>query len=147
MMFEPLSGRREVKVTERRAGNGFAQCVRDLAEMHYPGAEKIVLAMDNLNTHTLASLHATFKPEAALRLAQRLEIHNAPKHGSWLNMAEVEIGAMSRQCLGRGIPSLEEMVNEVKSRVAQRNSTKTTVRWQFATADARIKLQHLYPRV
>ena len=103
--------------------------------------------MDNLNTHSLASLYAAFKPEVALRLAQRFEIHYTPKHGSWLNMAELEIGAMSRQCLGRRIPSLEEMVNEVKSWVAERNKIKTTVHWQFTTADARIKLQHLYPRI
>jgi hypothetical protein len=147
MMFEPLSGRREVKVTERRTGNDFAYCLQDLADTHYPGAEKIVLVMDNLNTHTLASLYATFEPETALRLAQRFEIHHTPKHGSWLNMAELEIGVMSRQCLGRRIPSLEEMAHEVKSWVTQRNNHKTTVHWQFTTADARIKLRHLYPKI
>jgi hypothetical protein len=146
MMFEPLSGRREVKVSERRTGHDFAYCLRDLAETHYPGAEKIVLMMDNLNTHTLASLYATFEPETALRLAQRFEIHHTPTHGSWLNMAELEIGVMSRQCLGRRIPSLEEMKGEVQSWVAQRNTQKTTVHWQFTTADARIKLRHLYPK-
>ena len=147
MMFEPLKGRREVKVTQRRTGNDFADCLRDLAETQYPNAEKIVLVMDNLNTHTLASLYAAFDPEAALRLAQRFEIHYTPKHGSWLNMAELEIGVMSRQCLGRRIPSIEKMSAEVKSWVTQRNNQKTTVHWQFTTADARIKLQHLYPRI
>jgi len=146
MMFEPLVGRREVKVTERRTGNDFAFCLRDLAETQYPDAEKIVLVMDNLNTHSLASLYATFEPEVALRLARRFEIHHTPKHGSWLNMAELEIGVMSRQCLGRRIPSIEEMKDEVQSWVAQRNKQKTTVHWQFTTADARIKLRHLYPK-
>jgi len=147
MMFEPLAHRREVKVTERRTAKDFAQCLRDLAETQYPDAEKIVLVMDNLNTHSPASLYATFEPEQALRLAQRFEIHYTPKHGSWLNMAELEIGVMSRQCLGQRIPSIEKMTDEVKSWVTQRNSEKATVRWQFTTADARIKLQHLYPRV
>jgi len=147
MMFEPLKGRREVKVTEQRTGKDFARCLKDLAEIQYPDAEKIVRVMDNLNTHSLASLYATFEPEVALRLAPRFEIHHTPTHGSWLNMAELEIGVMSRQCLGRRIPSIEEMTNEVKSWVTQRNNSKTTVHWQFTTADARIKLQHLYPRI
>jgi len=147
MTFEPLKGRREVKAAEQRTGKDFAHCLKDLAEIQYPDAEKIVLVMDNLNTHCLASLYATYEPEVALRLAQRFEIHYTPKHGSWLNMAELEIGVMSRQCLGRRIPSLEEMANEVKSWVAERNKIKTTVHWQFTTADARIKLQHLYPRI
>jgi hypothetical protein len=97
MMFEPLKGRREVAVTERRTGNDFAHCLRELAETHYRDAEKIIVVMDNLNTHSPASLYATFEPEVALRLAQRFEIHYTPKHGSWLNMAELEIGVMSRQ--------------------------------------------------
>ena len=147
MMFEPLKGRREVKVTERRTGEDLARCLRDLAETQYPDAEKIVLVMDNLNTHSLSSLYAAFEPLAALRLAQRFEIHHTPKHGSWLNMAELEIGVLSRQCLGRRIPSIEEMSAEVQSWVIQRNNHKTTVHWQFTTADARIKLQHLYPRI
>ena len=103
--------------------------------------------MDNLNTHSLASLYATFAPEEALRLAQRFEIHYTPKHGSWLNMAETEIGVMSRQCLKQRIPSIEKMKNEVQSWVTQRNSEQTTVHWHFTTADARIKLKHLYPKI
>ena len=147
MMFEPLSPWREVKVTQRRTAQDFAQCLRDLAEIYYPDAEKIIVIMDNLNTHSLVSLYATFEPEAALRLAQRFEIHYTPKHGSWLNMAELEISVMSRQCLGQRIPSIEKMAAEVQAWVAQRNSEKATVRWQFTTADARIKLQHLYPTI
>ena len=114
--------------------------------MQYPDAEKIVLVMDNLNTHTLASLYAAYEPEAALRLAQRFEIHFTPKHGSWLNMAELEIGVMSRQCLKRRIATIEKMAGEVKAWVAERNNQRTTVHWQFTTADARIKLRHLYPK-
>jgi len=146
MMFEPLAGRREVKATERRTGNDFAHCLRGLAETQYPDAEKIILLMGNLNTHSLASLYAAFEPETALRLARRFEIHYTPKHGSWLNMAELEISAMSRQCLARRIPTIEKMASEVQAWVTQRNNHKSTVHWQFTTADARIKLQHLYPR-
>jgi hypothetical protein len=147
MMFEPLKGRRQVKVTERRTGNDFAHCLQDLAEKQYPDAEKIILVMDNLNTHSPASLYAAFEPDVALLLAGRFEIHYTPKHGSWVNMAELEIGVMSRQCLGRRISSLEKMKDEVQSWAAQRNNNKTTVHWQFKTADARIKLRHLYPKI
>jgi hypothetical protein len=145
MMSEPLSGRREVTVTERRAQKDFARCLQYLAEEQYPDAEKIIAVMDNLNTHSPASLYAAFEPEAALRLARRFEIHYTPKHGSWLNMAELEIGVMSRQCLGRRLPTIEKMANEVQAWVTERNNHKTTVHWQFATADARIKLRRLYP--
>jgi hypothetical protein len=147
MMFEPLAGRREVKVTETRTKKDFAHCLEELAEKHYPNAEKIVLVMDNLNTHTLASLYETFPPEKARSLARRFEVHYTPKHASWLNMAEIEIGVMSRQCLNRRIPDMEKMKSEVEAWAAARNSLKSTVRWQFTTADARIKLQHLYPRI
>jgi hypothetical protein len=118
-----------------------------LAETHYPEAEKIILVMDNLNTHTLASLYAAFEPETARRLHERFEVHHTAKHGSWLNIAELEIGIMSRQCLDQRIPTLEKMASEVQAWAALRNSHKSTVRWQFTTADARIKLQHLYPRI
>jgi hypothetical protein len=147
MMFEPLARRREVTVTERRTAQDFAHCLRDLAETQYPDAEKIILVMDNLNTHSLSSLYAAFEPETARRLCERFEIHYTPKHGSWLNMAELEIGVMSRQCLGRRIATIEKMADEVQSWVAQRNKEKSTVRWQFTTADARIKLRHLYPHI
>ena len=103
--------------------------------------------MDNLNTHTLSSLYASYEPESALRLAQRFEIHFTPKHGSWLNMAELEIGAMSRQCLKRRIATIEKMAGEVQAWVTERNSQRTAVHWQFTAADARIKLRHLYPKL
>ena len=147
MMFEPLAGRREVMVTERRTMTDFACCLQYLAEERYPDAEKIIVVMDNLNTHSLASLYAAFEPVTAFRLAQRFEIHYTPKHGSWLNMAELEIGVMSRQCLKRRIPTMEKMASEVQAWVTERNNHKTTVHWQFTTADARInKLRHLYPK-
>ena len=147
MMFEPLAHRREVAVTERRTAQDFARCLRDLADVQYPGADKIVMVMDNLNTHRLSSLYATFEAEEARRLCERFEIHYTPKHGSWLNMAELEISVMSRQCLKRRIASLDTMAGEVQAWVAQRNREKKTVHWQFTTDDARIKLRHLYPRI
>jgi hypothetical protein len=146
MMFEPHVGQRAAMVTERRTAQDFAHCLYDLSETQYPHAQKIVLVMDNLNTHSLASLYAAYEPELARRLSGRFEIHYTPRHGSWLNMAELEIGVLSRQCLGRRIPTIEEMANEVQAWVAQRNNNKTAVNWQFTTADARIKLKHLYPR-
>jgi hypothetical protein len=145
MMFEPLAAQREVAVTERRTQKDCADCLQYLAEERYPDAVKIVMVMDNVNTHSPASLYAAFEPETALRLAQRFEIHYTPKHGSWLNMAELEIGVMSRQCLGRRIATIEKMTREVQTWVTERNNRKTTVHWQFTTADARIKLRHLYP--
>jgi hypothetical protein len=146
MMFEPLAHRREVKVTEKRTMQDFARCLWYLATVLYPFAEKIILVLDNLNTHSLASLYAAFKPEAARRLCERFEIHYTPKHGSWLNMAELEIGVMSRQCLDRRIPAIEKMASEVQAWVTERNNHKAAVRWHFTTADARLKLQHLYPK-
>jgi hypothetical protein len=145
MMFEPLLGKREVMTTERRTQKDFAHCLRYLAEERYPDAEKIVAVMDNLNTHSLASLYATFKPEVALRIAQRFEIHYTPKHGSWLNMAELEIGVLNRQCLERRIPTIEKMASEVQAWVTERNNHNSSVHWQFTTTDARTKLRHLYP--
>jgi len=147
MMFEPLVHRREVAVTERRTAQDFAHCLRHLADVQYPDAEKVVLVMDNLNTHSPASLYTAFEPGEARRLCERFEIHHTPKHGSWLNMAELEIGVMSRQCLDRRIASIAKMAEEVQAWVTQRNNEKSTVRWQFSTADARIKLQHLYPKI
>jgi hypothetical protein len=147
MMFEPLAKRRQVTVTQQRKGKDCAHCLGDLAQRQYPDAEKIVLVMDNPNTHSLISLYAAFEAETARRLCERFEIHYTPKHGSWLNMAELEIGVMSLQCLGRRIASIEKMTSEVQSWASQRNNQKTTVRRQFTTADARIKMQHLYPRI
>ena len=147
MMFEPLKGLREVAVTEHRTKQDIARCLRDLADNHYPDAEKIILVMDNLNTHKLSSLYATFEPEEARRLAERFEIHHTPKHGSWLNTAEIEISVLSRQCLSRRIPTIEKMKEEVQAWVTERNVCKTKVNWQFTTDDARIKLKHLYPKI
>ena len=147
MMVEPLASRREVMVSEQRRRQDFAHCLRELAEIHYPEAKRIVLVMDNLNTHSLASLYATFPPVKARRLAERFAIHYTPKHGSWLNMAEMEIGVLSRQCLNRRIPALEQMRAEVRAWAVARNKRKATVRWQFTTADARVKLRRLYPLI
>ena len=147
MMFEPLAHRREVSLTHRRTRQDFAHCLRDMAENHYPDAEKIILVMDNLNIHSLASLYVAFEPKEARRLWERFEIHYTPKHGSWLNMAELEISAMSRQCLERRIATIEKTAFEVQAWAAQRNSQKNTVHWQFTAADARVKLRHLYPRI
>ena len=146
MMFEPLAARRQVLVTQTRTRVDFAECLRILSDEHYPEAEKIILIMDNLNTHTLASLYVAFPPEQARHLAQRFEIHHTPKHASWLNMAEIEIGIMSRQCLNRRIPSIELMSQQCLSWAASRNAAHGTVHWHFTTADARIRLQHLYPK-
>jgi hypothetical protein len=147
MMFEPLAARRHTAVTETRAKADFARCLRDLSDVHYPHAEAIVLVMDNLNTHKLASLYEVFEPSEARRLAERFEIHHTPKHGSWLNMAEIEIGVMSRQCLNRRIPTMGEMAYQVKAWTCTRNSAGLSVDWRFTTADARIKLKRLYPKV
>jgi transposase len=145
MMFEPLKARRHVKVMEQRTRKDFARCIRELVDVHYPDAEKIVLVLDNLNTHSEGSLYEAFEPAEARRLAEKLEIHYTPKHGSWLNMAEIEIGVLSRQCLSKYIESKERMITEVEAWQRQRNDAEATVDWQFTTADARIKLKKLYP--
>jgi hypothetical protein len=147
MMFEPLAARRYTKVTKTRTRVDFANCLRDLSDLYYPRAEKILLVMDNLNTHTLASLYEAFEPQEARRLAERFEIHHTPKHASWLNMAEIEISVMSRQCLARRISSQDEMTREVRAWNSRRNVACLTVDWQFTTADARIKLKRLYPKL
>jgi hypothetical protein len=145
MMFEPLKARRHVKVTDTRTRKDFAECIRELVDVYYPDAEKIVLVMDNLNTHSVGSLYEAFEPAEARRLAEKLEIHHTPKHGSWLNMAEIEIGILSRQCLSKYIESKKRMITEAAAWEHRRNQAGTTVDWQFTTADARIKLKHLYP--
>ena len=147
MMFEPLAARRYTSVTDTRTKVDFAHCLRDLSDKYYPHAEKIVIVMDNLNTHTLASLYEAFAPAEARRLAERFEIHYTPKHGSWLNMAEIEIGVMSKQCLNRRIPSKEDMSYQVKAWTCTRNSANLSVDWRFTTDDARIKLKRLYPKI
>lgn len=145
MMFEPLKARRHVKVMNQRTRKDFAYCIRELVDVHYPDAEKIILVLDNLNTHSEGSFYEAFEPAEARRLAEKVEIHYTPKHGSWLNMAEIEIGVLSRQCLSQYIESKEQMISEVGAWQQQRNYAEATVDWQFTTADARIKLKKLYP--
>jgi hypothetical protein len=147
MISEPLTGRRHVEVTDRRTAVDFAKVVRALVEEMYPEAEKVVLVMDNLNTHKLASLYEAFPPEQARRIAEKLEIHHTPKHGSWLNMAEIELSVLARQCLARRIETREELEREVAAWEEDRNERMVEVRWQFTTADARIKLRRLYPTI
>lgn len=145
IFFEPLAGRREVKVTERRTMLDWAEAVRELVDVHYPAAEKIVLVMDNLNTHGIGSLYEAFPPAEARRLAQKLEIHHTPKHGSWLNMAESELSILTRQCLNQRIPDLEQLRREVAAWQEERNQAKKPMTWRFKTDDARIRLARLYP--
>lgn len=145
IMFEPLAGKRYVEVTERRTKKDWAQCMRQLADEIYPKVEKIVLVMDNLNTHTKASLYEAFEPAEARRIADKLEIHYTPKHGSWLNMAEIELSVMSRQCLAERMGSVEHLEREVLAWANKRNGKEVKVDWRFNTTDARIKLKKLYP--
>jgi hypothetical protein len=147
MLFEPLRGWRHVEVTERRRGVEFAHVVKDLVDVHYPEAEQIVLVMDNLNTHTPASLYEAFAPEEAKRLADKLEIHYTPKHGSWLNMAEIELSVLARQCLDERMDNPEYLKEQVAAWEQQRNAHTVKVDWRFTTADARIKLKRLYPSI
>jgi DDE superfamily endonuclease len=145
MVFMPLVGFRSVWVTERRTAKDFAEVLRWLAEDVYPEAERVVLVCDNLNTHKAACLYEAFPPEQARRIAERLEWHYTPKHGSWLNMAEIELSVLGRQCLGRRIASAGEMGQEVGAWQDDRNDREVGVQWRFTTADARIKLRKLYP--
>jgi len=147
MLSEPLAGKRHVKVTERRTAVDFAHVVRDLLDVQYPEAETVVLVIDNLNTHTAASLYKAFAPEEARRLAGWLEIHHTPRHGSWLDMAEIELGVLATQCLDRRIGDMETLAREVAAWQACRNSAACKVDWRFTTADARIKLERLYPSI
>jgi hypothetical protein len=142
---QPLLGWRAVPVTERRTAKDYAEVLRWLAEDVHPDAEVIVLVQDNLNTHVLASLYEAFPPEQARRLAERFEIHYTPKHGSWLNVAEMELSVLARQCLDRRIAPAEELRREVGAREAERTERAVQVRWRFTTAEARIKLHRLYP--
>ncbi len=145
LWYEPLQAKRHVVPTERRTMVDWARCIKDLVDVHYPDAEKIVLVMDNLNTHSPASLYAAFPPAEAKRLADKLEIHPTPKHGSWLNMAEVEIAVLSTQCLDQRIPDLETLTAEVAAWEEERNCTAAIIDWRFTADDARIKLRRLYP--
>jgi hypothetical protein len=147
MMSAPLEGWRHVKVTDRHTKVDWAILMRELVDDHYADKRKVVLVMDNLNTHKLSSLYVAFEPEEAHRIAERLEIHYTPKHGSWLNMAEIEIGVMTRQCIDRRIESQETLRNEIDAWQNQRNKEKVQVNWRFTTEDARIKLKSLYPSI
>jgi len=147
MLFEPLAGQRQVKVTQRRTAVDFANVLRELVDVHYPEADRVVLVMDNLNTHKAASLYEAFEPAEARRLIEKLEIHYTPKHGSWLNMAETELSVLSRQCLDRRIPDRGTLVYEAAIWQDQRNEAVCKVHWQFTTADARVKLHRLYPSI
>lgn len=147
MISEPLLGWRAVKVTERRTAVDFAEVVCWLVEEVHEEAEKVVLVLDNLNTHRVASLYEAFPPERARRIAEKLEIHHTPVHGSWLNMAEIELAVLASQCLDRRIESREELEAEVAAWEEERNERQVEVDWQFTTADARIKLRRLYPAV
>ncbi len=145
LWYEPLQAKRHVVPTERRTMVDWAHIVKDLVDVHYPDAERIVLVMDNLNTHSPASLYQAFEPAEAKRLANKLEIHYTPTHGSWLDMAEIEIAVLSTQCLDRRIPDLDTLRAEVAAWEQERNGTTTRVDWRFTTDDARIKLKRLYP--
>lgn len=145
MFCEPLAGKRRVKVTERRTRIEWAQAVRELVDEGYPLADKIVLVMDQLNTHGPASLYEAFPPAEAKRIADKLEIHHTPKHGSWLNMAEIELGVLGRQCLDRRMGDAAMLRREVGAWELDRNERTTKVNWRFTAADARIKLKRLYP--
>jgi len=145
LVCEPLRGWREVVVSDRRTRRDWAACVKALADTHYPRAKRIVLVMDNLNIHSPASLYEAFPPAEAKRLADRPAIHHTPKHGSWLNMAEIERGILQRQCLDRRMADQATLTSEVAAWVAARNAAIRRIDWRFTAADARIKLQRLDP--
>jgi hypothetical protein len=145
--IEPLAGRRHVAVTERRTRQDWAHFIKAMLDERYPNAIKVRLVMDNLNTHDLASLYQTFPPAEAHRLAERLEIHYTPKHGSWLNIAEIELSALNGQCLHRRIPTIEIMRREISAWQQHRNNRGAPINWRFTTDDARIKLFRLYPKL
>ena len=143
--FEPKRGWRHLEVTERRRAVDFAHAMRRLADEHYPQAEKVRVVLDNLNTHTPASLYKAFEPEEARRLLRRLEFRHTPTHASWLNMVEIELSVLSRQCLERRIPDAERLAREIGTWEQERNEGGTTVQWRFTSEDAREKLARLYP--
>ncbi len=145
MIFEPLAGKRETIVNETRNAVDFANVLKYTSDTLYPQAEKIVLVTDNLNTHGVPSLYKAFPPAEANRLAKRFEWHYTPKHGSWLDMAEIELSVMCRQALAKPLPDKESFINTIKSWTSSRNNKGTKANWQFTTADARIKLKKLYP--
>jgi hypothetical protein len=145
MLFAPLEGWRHVEVTERRTAIDYAKILRDLADIHFASASKIVLVQDNLNTHTSASLYEAFEPAEARRIAERFEWHYTPKHGSWLNLAESELAVLSGQCLDRRIADTGALKKEVDAWRTRRNTSNAKANWHFTTTDARVKLKSLYP--
>ncbi len=145
MFVEPLRGWRKVFVRERRTMIDWAFCIREILDVHYPDAQKVRLVLDNLNTHTGASLYEAFPPAEARRLLERLEFHHTPKHGSWLNMAEIEIGVMNGQCLNRRLPEQQIISKEVAAWEQQRNKEEAKIRWTFTVSDARVKPAKIYP--
>jgi len=145
--IEPLAGRRHVAITERRTRKDWAAFIKAMLDERYPQATKVRLVLDNLNTHSTASLYEAFAPEEARRLARRLEIHYTPKHGSWLNVAEIELSALNSQCLNRRIPDIDLMRTEVAAWERDRNNRAAKIDWRFTTEDARIKLKRLYPKL
>lgn len=147
MFFAPLQNWRHVKVTNRRTKADWAYCMQELVDLHFPQAPCIRVVQDNLNTHTPAALYEVFHPAEAKRILDRLEFHYTPKHGSWLNMAEIELSVLSRQCLDRRIPDTATLKREVAAWEQARNTQQATVNWRFTTADARIKLKRLYPSI
>jgi hypothetical protein len=147
LVSEPLRGWREVRVSDHRTRLDWAACIQELVDVHYPQAERIVLVLDNLNIHSPASLYEAFPPAEAKRLADKLEIHHTPRHGSWLTMAEIELSVLQRQCLDRRLGDRVTLKGEVAAWVAARNRACQRIDWRFTTADARIKLRHLYPTV
>jgi hypothetical protein len=144
---EPLGGRRHVEISERRTKIDWAIFIREMLNIRYPDAKKVIVVMDNLNTHSTSSLYEAFSPNEARRLAKRLEIHYTPKHGSWLNIAEIELSVLKGQCLDRRIPEIEIMRKAVFAWECDRNNRQSNINWHFTSADARIKLKRLYPKL
>ena len=147
MFFEPLTGSRHVEVTERRTSIDYAQQLKYLVDERHPQAQKIRVVQDNLNTHVKASLYKAFTPAEARRILDKLEFYYTPKHGSWLNMAEIELSVLNRQCLNRRIPNKDILIEEVAAWEQRRNQNSSPVDWRFTTEDARIKLKRLYPSI
>jgi len=147
LMSEPLAGWRHVEVTERRTKQDYAHQMKELVDVRYPDAESITIVHDQLNTHDPSALYETFEPQEAKRILDKLEIHYTPKHGSWLNMAEIELSVLARQCLDRRIPDQDTLKREVAAWEERRNAQSRTIDWQFTTEDARIKLKRLYPSI
>ena len=147
MLFAPFEGWRHIKVTDRRTKVDFAHCIKDMFTLYYPDADKVTIVMDNLNTHHLSSLYEAFEPAEARSLLERCDFHYTPKHGSWLNMAEIEFSALQRQCLDQRIPDQETLRDEIAAWEERRNAKAVSVNWRFTTADARIRLKRLYPSI